>query len=205
MTYKDLKSFQQATIISDFTVEFCKLYIDPKSRTTDQMVQAARSGKQNITEGSTVSKTSPKSELMLLGVAKGSLKELLEDYEDFLRQKRLEKWGKDDPRAMAARQLTYQNKANRSDMTYKTYESYLPKPEQAANAMVTLINQTTYLLDQQIKAIERQMEAKGISKESYQQKASRIITESRNKEQKFNRILEGIREGKNKPEDLYDV
>jgi len=96
MSYKELKSYQQATIIYDFTVEFCSRYINPSNqsnmsnrsyRTSDQMVQAARSDKQNIAEGSKA--PSKKNEIYLLGIARGSLAELLEDYEDFLRQRGL--------------------------------------------------------------------------------------------------------------------
>lgn len=150
--YTDLKSYQQSLVICDFTMAFVKKYIPKKSRTCDQMEQAARSGKQNIVEGCSVSKTSPKTELFLLGVARGSLKELLEDYMDFARQKGLVVWGMHDTRAQAMRQLAYENRPYKTDTSYKTYrsyESYLGHPEQAANAMITLVNQTTYLIDQQ--------------------------------------------------------
>lgn len=89
MSYKDLKTYRQATTIYDFTVEFCKRYVDPRSRTTDQMIQAARSGKQNIVEAVS-ERTSRASELKLLGIARASFAELGEDYEDFLRQRQLE-------------------------------------------------------------------------------------------------------------------
>lgn len=155
MSYRDLKSYQQATIIYDFTVEFCKLFLDPKSRTNDQMIQAARSGKQNIVEGSS-ERTSQKSELKLLGVARASFQELLEDYEDFLRQRGLNMWSKDSTKAAAVRQLSY--KTYRSYMTYK---SYIDNPESAANAMICLINQTNYLLDRQIKSLEQKFIKEG--------------------------------------------
>lgn len=125
MSYKELKSFQQATIIYDFTVEFCKRYVDVKSRTTDQMVQAARSGKQNIAEGCE-SKIQPEVEIKLLDVARFSLGELLEDYEDFLRQRGLRQWGKDDGRALEVRRLVYGNspdRTNRSDKSDKENRS----------------------------------------------------------------------------------
>jgi len=169
MSYRDLKSYQQATIIYDFTVEFCDRYIDKKSRTTDQMVQAARSGKQNIVEGST-ERTSKKSELYLLGVARASFQELLEDFEDFLRQRSLTQWGKNDLRALEVRNLyksnqSYQsNQTDRSDWTnrsYLTYKSYLTNSEIAANVAICLINQANFLLDRQIKALESQFIEKG--------------------------------------------
>ena len=164
MSYKELKSYQQATIIYDYTVEFCNRYMTYKSnrsyRTYDQMVQAARSGKQNIVEGST-ERTSQKSELKLLGVARASFQELLEDYEDFLRQRNLPQWDKNHPVAEEVRRLVY--KANR---TYQTYKSYLENPESAANTIICLINQTNYLLDNQIKSLE----AKFIKEGGYTEK-----------------------------------
>src|ERR1051326_3693232 len=93
--YKGLKSYQMAQIVYDATVKFCDRFIDPKSRTHDQMVQAARSGNKNLSEGSQVSGTSKKMELKLVGVARASLEELLGDYEDFLRQRGMAEWGKD--------------------------------------------------------------------------------------------------------------
>src|SRR5215467_8421257 len=90
--YRKLKSFQIAQLVYDVTVRFCDRYIDPRSRTHDQMVQAARSGVQNIAEGSQASATSKKSELKLTNVARASLEELRLDYEDFLRQRDLPKW-----------------------------------------------------------------------------------------------------------------
>ena len=86
---------------------FCDRFIDRRSRTHDQMVQAARSGKQNIAEGSMASGTSKKTELKLIGVARASLEELLLDFQDFLRQKGLPLWGKDDAKAKEIRALCY--------------------------------------------------------------------------------------------------
>ena len=95
--YRKLKSFQVARLIYDVTVLFCEKYIDIKSRTRDQMVQAARSGVQNIAEGSQASGTSRKFEMKLTNVARASLEELLLDYEDFLRQRNLSQWNPDHP------------------------------------------------------------------------------------------------------------
>ena len=155
MSYRDLKSYQQATIIYDFTAEFCNFYIDKKSRTTDQMIQAARSGKQNIVEGSS-NRTSEKSELKLLGVARASFQELLEDYEDFLRQRNLRLWLKDSAEAREIRALVY-----KSNRTYKAYRSYLENQESAANTAICLINQVNFLLDRQIKSLENQFIKQG--------------------------------------------
>ncbi|MBI4621992.1 MAG: four helix bundle protein [Verrucomicrobia bacterium] len=97
--YQKLKSYQMSELVYDATVKFCDRFIDPRSRTHDQMVQAARSGNKNIAEGSQVSGTSKKMELKLVGVARASLEELLGDYQDFLRQRGLGMWPKDHPMA----------------------------------------------------------------------------------------------------------
>ncbi len=145
--YKSLPFFRQTEIIYDFTVEFCKLYIDYKSRTKDQMEQAARSGKQNIPEG--YLQKSLEGRIKLVGVARGSLEELLNDYQDFLRQKGLELWEKDDLKARAVRQLAYKN-----NKSYNDYKIYINSPEDAANVMICLINQTNSLLDQKLRWLE---------------------------------------------------
>ena len=150
--YRQLKSFQNAELVYDATVKFCDRFINVRSRTHDQMVQAARSGRQNIAEGSQASGTSKKSELKLVGVARASLEELLLDYEDFLRQRGLTLWGKNDPTAQAVRRLAYEK--NRSYMTYRSYVEESP-PEISANTVICLIHQTNYLLDQQLRQLER--------------------------------------------------
>ena len=174
--YRSLLSYQSATVVYDFTVEFCKVYMSHKSnmtnktytRTYDQMVQAARSGRQNIAEGSQVSGTSKKTELKLVGVARASQAELLADFEDFLRQNNLVQWAKDDPRVQQVRALAY--KSNRS---YKTYESYLTSPETAANAAICLIHQTNYLLDRQLSALGQQfLEQGGFTERLYEARRS---------------------------------
>ena len=98
--YRNLKSFQVAQLVYDVTVRFCDRYIDPRSRTHDQMVQAARSGVQNIAEGSQASGTSKKMEMKLTNVARASLEELRLDYEDYLRQRGLELWPPNHPALM---------------------------------------------------------------------------------------------------------
>lgn len=151
--YRKLKSYQNAEIVYDATVKFCDRFINRRSRTHDQMVQAARSGKQNIAEGSMASGTSKKTELKLIGVARASLEELLLDYEDFLRQQGLALWDKEHPTAQKVRSLAA--KSDRSYTTYRTYVESAP-PETAANALVCLIHQTNYLLDQQLRQLEKQ-------------------------------------------------
>ena len=162
--YRNLKSYQTAEIIYDATATFCDRFIDRCSRTHDQMVQAARSGKQNIAEGTMVSGTSKKSEIKLIGVARASLEELLLDYQDFLRQRNLPLWGKEDPRAQAVRKLAYEK--NRS---YSTYKTYLESPaESAANTIICLIHQANYLLDQQLRQLGKQfLEEGGFTEKLY--------------------------------------
>jgi four helix bundle suffix protein len=155
--YRELQSYQMAEIVFDGTVVFCDRFIDRRSRTHDQMVQAARSGKQNIAEGSMASGTSKKTELKLIGVARASLEELLLDFQDYLRQQGLPLWGKDDAKAKEVRALAY--RSNRSYTTYKTY--FEASPEIAANTMICLIHQTNYLLDQQLRALEKEFLKEG--------------------------------------------
>ncbi len=150
--YRELQSYKMAEIAYDATAVFCDRFIDKRSRTHDQMVQAARSGKQNIAEGSMASGTSKKTELKLIGVARASLEELLLDYQDFLRQKSLPLWGKEHKQARQIRALAYEK--NRSYTTYKTYIEE-GSAEVAANALICLIHQTNYLLDQQLRALEK--------------------------------------------------
>ncbi|MBM4457457.1 MAG: four helix bundle protein [Chloroflexi bacterium] len=109
--YRRLRSFQTAQLVYDGTVIFCDRFIDKHSRTHDQMIQAARSGVQNIAEGSMASGTSKKTELKLTNVARASLEELLLDYEDFLRQRGLPLWAKDSPQALSVRRR-YQSVAS---------------------------------------------------------------------------------------------
>jgi four helix bundle suffix protein len=150
--YRELQSYQMAEIVFDATAVFCDRFIDRRSRTLDQMVQAARSGKQNIAEGSMASGTSKKTELKLIGVARASLEELLLDFQDYLRQKGFPLWGKDHEQARKVRALAHEK--NRS---YKTYRTYFEEqePEITANAAICLIHQTNYLLDQQLRALEK--------------------------------------------------
>ena len=142
--YRELKSFQASEVVYDATVKFCDRFINPRSRTHDQMVQAARSGRQNIAEGSQVSAVSRKGELKLVGVARASLEELLLDYEDFLRQRGLKLWSKDHPTAQVVRRLAYGK-----DKSYSSYATYVEQApaEVAANAVLCLIHQARYLLD----------------------------------------------------------
>jgi len=167
--FRKLRSFQCAEGVYDGTVLFCDRFIDKKSRTVDQMVQAARSGVQNIAEGSLASVTSKKTELKLTAVARASLGELLLDYEDYLRQHQLNQWDKSSPEAMAVRRKyrSLPSKSSRSpdssdpsdqsdpsDMSYH-YRFKDLSAEDLANTLICLINQAGYLLWQQMKTLEK--------------------------------------------------
>ncbi len=161
--YRKLKSWQTATIVYDLTVVFCREYVR-ENRMKDQMVQAARSGRQNIAEGCQASGASKKTEIKLVNVARASLEELLLDFEDYLRQHNLNLWSKDSVNTLTVRKLAYST--NRS---HETYKAYLNNPESFANTMICLIHQANYLLDQQIRALEKDfVEHGGFSERLYQ-------------------------------------
>lgn len=174
--YEKLKSFQQAEIVYDATVKFCDRFIDKRSRTHDQMVQAARSGRQNIAEGSQASGTSKKTELKLVGVARASLEELLIDFKDFLRQRDLQLWPKEHSLAREVRKLAYQE-----HRTYKTYSTYVEDrdAEIAANTLICMIHQANYLLDRQLHGLEAAFLKEG----GFTEKLYRARSEQRNKQE----------------------
>jgi four helix bundle suffix protein len=167
--YRKLAAFQPTTLIYDATVFFCKEHISPYSRTTDQMVQAARSGRQNIAEGNRAGSTSTHSELKLTNVARASLEELLLDYQDYLRQNNLPLWGKDASEASQVRALARQcqtkdpshpsHPTDQTDLSspedagdrarYTLYKPHLEHPDPAtrANSIICLIHQANFLLD----------------------------------------------------------
>ncbi|AKJ63374.1 hypothetical protein L21SP4_00088 [Kiritimatiella glycovorans] len=182
--YRNLKSFQVAEVVYDLTVRFCEKYIDRFSRTRDQMVQAARSGRQNSAEGSMASATSKKTELKLTGVAKASLEELRLDYEDYLRQHNLPIRDRNDPRRVAligARPASADDVATwavavksghcgphgqdghalGSASTGSTMSTESAFPEIAANGALALIAVSTSLLDRRMKAQARAFEEDG--------------------------------------------
>ena len=150
--YKKLLSFRKAEIVYDATVYFCDRFIDKRSRTHDQMVQAARSGKQNIIEGSMASATSKETEIKLTNVARASLEELLTDYRDFLRVRGLQEWPSDHAYTVRLREL------NRvPDASYATFRKGIENTDAAisANVIIGLIRVTSYLLDRQIRYLEQ--------------------------------------------------
>jgi len=183
--YRELRSFQIATIIYDATYWFCERFLEPRTRMSDQMVQAARSGRQKIAEGSRACATSSQTELRLVNVARSSLEELLLDYEDYLRHRRLPQWAPESPEALAVRRVGKNDRSDPSDRTdglqYAQYARWLDQPDPAvrANALICLINQANYLLDRQIEALEKAFIAGGGYSE--QLATARIAERSRRK------------------------
>ena len=186
--YRKLKSFQLAQLIYDITVRFCERYVDRFSRTKDQMVQAARSGVQNIAEGSDASATSKKTELKLTQVARASLEELKLDYEDFLRQNTLPmlepnhpvlmRFKQEKPQSMDAfaawvtdertrytdRHGPTRTHTDRVDASVSVGEglcSSLSSAALAANGALSLLNLTCYLLDRQVNRLAQDFENEG--------------------------------------------
>jgi four helix bundle suffix protein len=157
--YEQLVSYQKALVVFQATYYLVERWVRLGSRTRDQMEQAARSGKQNIVEGSLAAGTSSQTEVHLTNVARASLGELLEDYKDFLRLRHLPIWDKDDPRSLEIRHLARPGE----EVTYESYRQLIESnsPEVMGNAMVCLINQTCYLLDQQIRRQEQEFLKRG--------------------------------------------
>jgi len=156
--YQTLLSYQKAQVVFDATVCFCERFVHKGDRTRDQMIQAARSGKQNIIEGTQASGTSKEMEIKLINVARASLEELLEDYRDFLRVRAAAAWAKNSQEALFVRKLGWQK--NRSYETYRTYIETRPA-EIVANIIICLIHQTNYLLDQQLRQLEQAFLSEG--------------------------------------------
>lgn len=150
--YRNLISYQKAEIVYDGTIYFTKRFYNKYDRTVDQMVQAARSGKQNIAEGSMASGTSKETEIKLMNVARASLEELLIDYEDFLRTNKLTIWDKDHYLVTRLRVINRSVRRPDYELFRKAIEN--KDPEVCANTMITLINFTTYLLNRLIKQLE---------------------------------------------------
>jgi four helix bundle suffix protein len=153
--YRALLTYQKAEVIYDLTFRFCERFLTRGDRTIDQMVQAARSGKQNIAEGSKASATSTEMEIKLVNVARASLEELLVDYQDYLRVRDLRLWAKDSKEALFVRGL-----GAGSYVTYRTYVETRPA-EVVANIAICLIHQANYLLDRQIRRLEQDFVKEG--------------------------------------------
>lgn len=167
--YRKTASFQTATLIYDATYWFVEKFLDPRSRLADQMLMAARSGRQNIAEGSRFAATSSQTELRLVNTARSSLEELLLDYEDYLFHRHLPQWAPESKEALAVRaigQRLSHDQSNQPDPSdpqgprralHQRYAQWLESsaPATRANAIICLIHQTNYLLDQQISALEQ--------------------------------------------------
>ena len=149
--YQTLLSFQKAEVIYDITHRFAHKYLGKGDRTVDQMIQAARSGKQNILEGSKAGLTSKESEIKLTNVGRASLEELLADYRDYLRVRDYVIWDRDSKEAQFARQL-----GRKTPQTFELYREFVETrpPEVIANIAICLLHQTNYLLDQQLRRLE---------------------------------------------------
>ena len=160
--YQKLKTFKLARLIFDITVRFCNRFVSVKSRTHDQMVQAARSGVQNIAEGSQASATSKKTEIKLTNVARASLEELKLDYQDFLRQRKMPIWKQDDPRR---HELVNQRFTTADQFAF--WVAHLEQrqlgtiAENAANGVLVLLSITCALLNRQILAQADAFEKEG--------------------------------------------
>jgi four helix bundle suffix protein len=173
--YRNLISFQKAEIIYDGTVYFTNRFYRKSDRTIDQMVQAARSGKQNIAEASMASATSKETEIKLTNVAKASLEELMIDYKDFLRTRKLPVWEKDHRLTTRFRELNRMPNA-----TYQTYIKAIENesPEICANSMICLIKIVIYLLAKQIQWLEKDFLEHG----GLRERMTKARIESRNRQ-----------------------
>jgi four helix bundle suffix protein len=181
--YEQLLSFKKARIVYDGTVWFCNHFLNKRDRTFDQMVQAARSGKQNIIEGSQASGTSKETEIKLTNVARASLEELLEDYRDFLRVRGLEEWPREHRLTTRLRQLNRQ-----PSVSYDTFRKGIenPNPAISANVMIGLIKLTNYLLDRQIRQLESTFLAEGglrerMTRARLQERNRQVLDQARTK------------------------
>lgn len=178
--YAGLLSYQKAEIVYDATVYFCDRFLDKYDRNRDQMIQAARSGKQNIAEGSQVSGTSKEAEVKLTNVARASLEELLNDYRDFLRVRGLEEWDHEHPYTARLRALNRQPGAS-----YETFRKGIEHPDPAicVNVIIGLIKVTNYLLDQQLRRLEEDFVKQG----GLRERMSRARIAERDRQQKRKR------------------
>jgi four helix bundle suffix protein len=149
--YQDLLSYQKALIVYDATLHFCNRFFTKLDRTREQMIQAARSGKQNILEGSEASGTSKETQIKLTNMARASLKELLEDYRDFMRNRGIAEWEPDHPYALRLRKLNRTRGEN-----YETFNKAVEHsdPVICASAIAGLVKVTCYLLDRQLAGLE---------------------------------------------------
>ena len=156
--YQTLLSFQKAEIVYDITFRFAHKFLSRGDRTVDQMIQSARSGKKNILEGSKAAITSKETEIKLTNVARASLEELLDEYKDYLRARDLPIWDKDSKEAQYVRKL-----GRKTPQSYEDYREFVETrpPEVVANIALCLIHQTNYLIDQQLRRLEKDFVEQG--------------------------------------------
>ncbi len=156
--YEELLAFQKAEVVYDITFRFAHKYLSHGDRTVDQMIQSARSGKQNLLEGSKASTTSKETELKLTNVGRASLEELLRDYQDYLRVRDLPMWEKDSKEARYVRKL-----GCKKPQTYEIYREFVETrpPEVIANIALCLIHQANYLIDRQVRRLEKDFVKEG--------------------------------------------
>ena len=173
--YRTLLSFQKAEIVYDITFRFAHKFLSRGDRTVDQMIQAARSGKKNILEGSKAALTSKETEIKLTNVARASLEELLDDYKDYLRARDLKMWDKDSKEAQYVRQL-----GRKTPQTYEDYREFVETrpPEVVANIALCLIHQTNYLIDQQPRRLEKDFVEQG----GLRERMTRVRLQYRNRD-----------------------
>jgi four helix bundle suffix protein len=156
--YQTILSFQKAEIVYDITFRFAHKYLSKGDRTVDQMIQAARSGKKNILEGSKAALGSKETEIKLTSVGRASLEELLDDYKDYLRARDHPKWDKDSKEAQFVRRL-----GRKTPQTYELYRQFVETrpPEVIANIAICLIHQANYLIDRQLRRLEKDFVEQG--------------------------------------------
>jgi len=170
--YRELLSYQKAEVVYDITFRFCHKFLAKGDRTIDQMIQAARSGKQNISEGSEFSGTSKEAEIKLVNTARASQEELLKDYEDYLRVRNLRLWDKNSKEAGYVRRL-----GRKPNLTYEDFREFVETrpPEVIANIVICLIHQASYLLDQ----LKRRLEQNFLKEGGLRERMTRARLESR--------------------------
>ena len=164
--YQTLHSFHKAEVVYDLTFRFAHKHLAKGDRTIDQMIQAARSGKKNLLEGSKAALTSKETEIKLTSVARASLEELLDDYRDYLRVREHREWDKDSREALYVRRL-----GRVVPQTYELYREFLDTrpPEVVANIAICLIHQANYLIDKQLRRLEKDfLEQGGLRERMFQ-------------------------------------
>ena len=176
--YQTLHSFHKAEVVYDLTFRFAHKYLSRGDRTVDQMIQSARSGKKNILEGSKAALTSKETEIKLTNVGRASLEELLDDYRDYLRVREHREWDKNSKEALFVRQL-----GRKTPQTYELYREFVETrpPEVIANIAICLIHQANYLIDQQLRRLEKDfLEQGGLRERMFRARLNHRANQNRN-------------------------